>query len=325
MNEISQKLLLEANRVILDEIKSLEKAATRLNEKFAQAVILMSNANKVILSGIGKSGLVAKKIAASLSSIGVSSVFLHPVESLHGDLGMVQKGDVVILLSKSGSTEEIVRLVPYLKMRNAGIISIIGNMNSFLATNSDIALDGSVDYEACPHNLVPTSSTLVAQAIGDALVVGCMHYKKVTIEDFARLHPLGQLGKNITLKVKDIAHTKKHLPAVTSSDTFKTALIEITEKGLGCAVVIDSKGILEGIITDGDIRRALQKFNNIEKLKVSEIMTANPVTISSEAFLGEALGIMENRPSQINVLPVVDAKNKCIGVVRLHDILRSGQ
>lgn len=312
-----------AKQTLQIEINSLVNLQSSIDHNFVEAVKLILSANKIIVSGIGKSGIIGRKIAGTLLSIGFPSVFMHSVDALHGDIGIVNKGDLAILLSKSGSTDEIVNLLPFLKNRGAKIISIVGDINSFLARNSDVALITYVEKEACPLNIVPTSSALVALAIGDALAACLMKIKNLTVEDFARQHPLGQLGRNIILKVSDVMHKGDKLPLINLNNSFKEAIIEITNKKLGCVCVVDFEKKLRGIITDGDVRRALQRFSNIEKLKVTDVMTPKPITISPEVLLGEALAIMEERDSQINVLPVVDSNSRCIGVIRLHDIIRS--
>lgn len=318
INEITA----EINRVFTAEIEALESAKLRIGDEFSLAVELIASANKIILSGVGKSGLIARKIGATLSSFGVSSTFLHPVEALHGDIGLVQKDDVTILLSKSGGTEEIVRLVPYLKMRQSKIISIVGNMNSFLARVSDVVLDGSVSREACPFNLAPTSSSTLAVVIGDALALAVMKKLGITLSDFSRLHPLGQIGRNITVKVSDIMHKGSKIPLISPESSFRDALIQISNKKLGCVCITNGNNQLLGIITDGDVRRILEKNENLQGLKVENVMTVNPITIGPEAFLNEALALMENRNSEISVLPVVDSGNYLVGVIRLHDIIK---
>ena len=307
-----------------DEINSLILAKDRISDEFADASNMLANADKIVLSGVGKSGLIARKIAATFSSIGLSAIFLHPVEALHGDIGVVQEGDVSILLSKSGTTDELVKLLPYLKMRNSKIISIIGNTNSAIGRYSDIVLDGSVEKEACPFNLAPTSSSTLALAIGDALAIAVMKIRGVTINDFSRLHPLGQIGRSITVKVSDIMHSGEAIPVCSKAHSFRDAIIEISKKDLGCVCIIDENMRLEGLITDGDVRRILQKSEDMRGIVVSDVMTVNPVTISADSYLHEALAVMENRTSEINVLPVVDNLGKIIGVIRLHDVVQSG-
>ncbi|OGU10449.1 MAG: hypothetical protein A2X61_06205 [Ignavibacteria bacterium GWB2_35_12] len=319
-----KELLSEVSRIFDLNISALNFAKSNITAEYAKAVEILSVSRKIIVTGVGKSGLVAKKIAATLSSIGFKSFFLHPVEALHGDIGLVENGDSCILLSKSGTSEDIVRLVPYLKSRNVKLIAIVGNHNSFLAYNSDVILNGTVEKEACPYNITPTTSTLTALAIGDALAISLMVNNNITITDFAKNHPLGQIGKNLTLKVKDLMHKDSALPIIKSNSSFKDAIIEISDKKLGCVCVIDSNLKLIGIITDGDVRRMLQKYDEIRNLKVEDIMTKEPITIGTDVFLNEALSIMEQRDSQINVLPVVDENRKCVGVIRVHDIIRSG-
>ncbi|MCL5991620.1 MAG: KpsF/GutQ family sugar-phosphate isomerase [Bacteroidetes bacterium] len=319
-----KELLAEVSRIFDLNISSLILAKSNITAEYAKAVGILSKSKKIIVTGVGKSGLVAKKIAATLSSIGFKSFFLHPVEALHGDIGLVENGDCCILLSKSGTSEDIIRLIPYLKSRNVKLIAIVGNSNSFLAYNSDVIINGAVEKEACPYNVTPTTSTLTALAIGDALAISLMLHNNIKITDFAKNHPLGQIGKNLTLKVKDLMHKGLALPIIKSKSLFKDSIIEISNKKLGCICVIDDNQKLIGIITDGDVRRMLQEFDDIRNLKVDDVMTKDPVTVGTDAFLNEALSIMEQRDSQINVLPVVDADKKCVGVIRVHDIIRSG-
>ena len=320
----NSEILTEVLRVIDEEKSALENSKKVIGDEFAKAVRIISSANKVVLTGVGKSGLIARKIAATLSSLGVSAAFLHPVEALHGDIGMVQDDDVAILLSKSGNTEELVKLLPYIKMRSAKIISILGNVNSTIARFSDIVLNATVEREACPFNLAPSSSSTLALAFGDALAIASMKLRQLTLEDFSKLHPLGQIGRSITVKVVDIMHTGEELPLIYENNSFRDALIEITNKDLGCVCVIEDDYTLKGIITDGDVRRILQKTEDMRGLIVSNVMTKYPISIDEDAFLNEALAVMENRESEINVLPVVDAGNKLIGVIRLHDIVQTG-
>lgn len=313
----------EGKRILNEEAEAILKSLDSINNDFAESVITIAQANKIIVSGVGKSGLIGRKIAATLSSIGISSAFIHPVDALHGDIGLVQKGDVAILLSKSGSTDEIVKFIPFLKMREALIISITGNKDSYMGQNSDFVIKASVGKEAGELNLAPTSSTTLALALGDALAMAAMKYRGFTREDFARMHPLGQLGRNITLKVKDVMHNGADLPLINNQSDFKSALIEMTSKALGCVCLVDENNILYGIITDGDVRRNLQKYDSFAEIKLDEIATRNPIVISPNEYLGDALSIMEKRDSQISVLPVVEDK-KIIGLIRIHDIIRSG-
>lgn len=322
------KLQKEILRTFDSEISALQQLRERIAGKYAEnytrAVELIARSNKIVVTGVGKSGIIAKKIAATFSSIGVSAVFLHPVEALHGDIGIVRKDDTAILLSKSGSTDEIVKLVPYLKMQGASIISLTGNSNSFLARSADIFLDAAVEKEACKYNLAPTSSTTAALVAGDSLAIAVMEARGVTLENFSRLHPLGQIGRNITVQVKDIMHSGDNMPKAELGTPLQKAVISITEKGLGCIGITDKTGKLAGLITDGDLRRALQKDIDIRSLKVDDIMTRGPVTCSENAYLGETLAIMEQRERQINILPVVDKSENLKGIVRIHDIIKSG-
>jgi len=317
MNKID--IIKKAIKLERDELDSL---ANRIDINFEEALDLINKSNKIILSGIGKSGLIAQKISATFTSIGLPSSFLHPVEALHGDIGIVNKGDLVILLSKSGNTSELIDLIPVIKSLNCKIISILGNTNSFLSENSDISLDGSVSKEACPNNLAPTTSTTVALAIGDALAVASMEVKEFRARDFARSHPSGQLGKNITIKVKDIMHKGDKIAILDKKSTLKDVIIEISAKKLGCACIIDN-GKFMGIITDGDIRRALIKHYDFTMIYAEEIMTKDPVSIGTDSYIGLALDLMEKRDSQIGVLPVLEG-NILKGIIRVHDILGKG-
>ena len=322
MNDIE---ILKAAKYVLDvEKKSIEHISNVLTDDFSEIVRLIAGTKKLIVSGVGKSGIIGRKIAATFASIGIPSYFMHPGDAMHGDLGMVEAGDVCLLLSKSGSTKEILEIFPYLRSRGATIISITGNAKSYLSENSDYWISSYVEEEGCPLNTAPMASALVSLAIGDALAASVMVVNSVSPRDFSRQHPLGQIGRNLILTVNDVMHTGTKLPVVDLSASFKDAVIEITNKTLGCVCIVDEDNNLQGIITDGDVRRVLQKFDEISNLKALEIMTENPVTVSPDKLLGEALSIMENRNTQINVLPVVDNDNKLLGIIRLHDIVRSG-
>ncbi len=284
----------------------------------------MLSARTVLVSGIGKSGIIAQKICATLTSTGMRSVFLHPVEALHGDIGIAEQGDCALLLSKSGSTQELLTLLPVLKDRGVTVVALVGNTDSPLSHLADIVLDVSVEREACPLNIAPMSSTTVALALGDALAAGQMIARGFTPQDFARFHPQGQLGKNLTLLVRDVMHTGDHIPVCAHTATFREALIEMTRKGVGCVCIVDEHRILHGIITDGDVRRILQQHEDIRPLMAEHVMTKNPITIPSTARVGEALTLMEERDRQISVLAVTTANNECIGIIRVHDIVRAG-
>ena len=307
---------------------ALTTSAERLEPgQLERAIQLLANCRgKVVVAGVGKSGLVARKIASTLTSTGTAAVYLHPADALHGDLGIVTPSDVVVALSNSGETDELIAMLPHLKHRNVPIIAIVGGMKSTLARNADAVLDASVQQEACPLNLAPTTSTLVALAIGDALAVTLIQVKGITSEDFALNHPAGRMGKRLTLKVSDLMHGGADNPTVSPEASWMTIAGTISKGGLGAVNVIDEAGRLAGIITDGDLRRSLEKVKtvNLEKLTANQIMTKDPVVVSPNLLAYDALQLMENRPSQIAVLPVVDDERTCLGLIRIHDIVRSG-
>ncbi len=307
---------------------ALTTSTERLEPKqLERAIQLLANCRgKVVVAGIGKSGLVARKIASTLTSTGTAAVYLHPADALHGDLGIVTSMDVVVALSNSGETDELIAMLPHLKHRNVPIIAIVGGIKSTLARNADAVLDASVKQEACPLNLAPTTSTLVALAIGDALAATLIQVKGITSEDFALNHPGGRMGKRLTLKVSDLMHGGADNPTVSPDASWTTIASGITKGGLGAVNVIDDAGRLEGIITDGDLRRSFEKVKavNLEKLTASQIMTKNPVAVSPTLLAYDALQLMENRPRQIAVLPVINEDRTCLGLIRIHDIVRSG-
>ncbi len=307
--------------VLTAETHALQTAATRLDANFLQVVNLIKRARgKVVVVGLGKSGHVAQSVSATLCSLGTPAVFLHASEASHGDIGVVGRGDVVIFISKSGATPELVRLAPALRAAGAKLVAWVGNLRSPLAGEADAVLDASVAREADPLGLAPTSSVVVALALGHALAVALAQMRKFGLEDFARTHPSGQLGRNVTLRVADVMHGMKEIAVVKPSDSMRDVVVAMTRRPLGAACVVDRRGILGGLVTDGDLRRALQKFEDIRRLKAAEVMTVNPVRISPDTLLGNALRLMEERPSQISVLPVVGARGRCLGLLRLHDI-----
>jgi len=306
-------------------IESLQETVTRLDYSFEKAVnIIKNHSGKVIVCGVGKSGYVARKIAASFCSIGMSSVFLDPNEALHGDLGVYDPGDPTIVFSKSGSTAEIVRLMPILKQFRSPIIAIIGNNQSPIAKYADIILDVSIRKEGDCLGIVPTTSILVSMAMADALVSAVMFKRSLTKEDFAKFHPAGQLGRNLLYTVGDVMHSKDYVACLETHNTFKEALIAMTRFPLGAACVVDkSTSKLLGLITDGDIRRALLKYSDIHPITVQDIMVSNPTVIDPGCLLGQAVELMENHPDdkKISLLPVVDqATNIFVGIIRLHDV-----
>ena len=310
------------------EAAAIRCAADRLQSaQLERALTLLAGCEgKVIVTGIGKSAFIARKIAATMTSTGTRAVFLHPSDALHGDIGILHSSDVVVILSNSGETDEILGMLPYLKNRGVPLIAIIGNVNSTVARNADAVLDASVDKETCPFNLAPTASTTVALAIGDALALTVMQIKGLTPEDFALNHPAGRLGKRLTLKVSDLMRKGDDNPTVLPSASWVEVVSAITRGGLGAVNVVTDAGMLAGIITDGDLRRAVQKINPTEfgMLNAEGLMTRNPITTTPEELAYAALQLMENRPSQISVLPVVDGDRRSVGLLRLHDLVRSG-
>jgi arabinose-5-phosphate isomerase len=307
---------------------ALTTSAERLEPRqLERAIQLLANCRgKVVVAGVGKSGLVARKIASTLTSTGTAAVYLHPADALHGDLGIVTPMDVVVALSNSGETDELVAMLPHLKHRNVPIIAIVGGIKSTLARNADAVLDASVKQEACPLNLAPTTSTLVALAIGDALAATLIQVKGITSEDFALNHPAGRMGKRLTLRVSDLMHCGPDNPTVLPEASWIVIASTISKGGLGAVNVIDDAGRLVGIITDGDLRRSFEKVKavNLEKLTANQIMTKDPVVVAPNLLAYDALQLMENRTSQIAVLPVVDDDRTCLGLIRIHDIVRSG-
>ncbi|MBA4147195.1 MAG: KpsF/GutQ family sugar-phosphate isomerase [Verrucomicrobia bacterium] len=310
-----------ARSVMEVEAEAIQSAAGRLDGNLIEAVeLILAHRGKVIVSGLGKSGLIGQKIAATLCSTGTPAVYMHPAEALHGDLGVYSPGDPTILLSKSGSTVELVRLVPTLRQFQSPIIGILGSTTCALSTAVDVVLDASVHCEADPCNIAPTSSAIVALALGDALCCALMKARNFTLDDFARFHPGGQLGRTLLAKVREVFHGKACVATVRRDSTLKEVVVAMTKFPLGAACVAGAGEVLEGIITDGDLRRALQEHDDIRGLRAEQIMTRNPISISPDARLNEALRLMENRPSQISVLPVVDRENRCLGLLRIHDI-----
>lgn len=317
-------------QVLTNEGAALQAAAQRylnqpkLSESIDQSIALIlektNSGGKVILMGIGKSGKVASKIAATMSSTGTPAIFVHPTEALHGDLGVVTPNDVVIALSYTGNTEELLEIIPFFERKNIPVIGIGGNSNSKLALKSKFWIDASVEKEACPHNLAPTTSTTLAMAIGDALAVTLLQSRSFSPEDFAKNHPGGSLGKRLQLLVKDLMHAyPAQCPTIKPTATMDEVLNLSTEKKLGGVLVCENQKLL-GIITDGDIRRALKHREKFFSLTAKEIMTQNPITVKADVLAYDALRIMEERESQISVLPVVNEKSEAVGLLRIHDL-----
>lgn len=320
-NMDSKQELREAQQVLIKEADSITKAANRLRENFSLAVdCLYTDHGKVVVSGIGKSGHLGKKMAATLCSTGSPAAFLHPSEAVHGDLGIHQNGDPVIFLSNSGATPELLDLEPILRGRGAKIVGIFGNTTGRLVAKVDAYLDSSVPEEADPLGIVPTASFSVSAALGDALASALMRRRNFSEKDYAQTHPAGQLGRNLILRVSDVMHPPSMVARVTKGTTTKDLVIEMTRFPLGAACVVEQEKLL-GIVTDGDLRRALKENENLLQLSVEKVMTTSPQTIAPDVLLGNALKVMEDRKSPISVLPVACPETqKLLGLIRLHDI-----
>jgi len=319
-------VLEQAAQVLHEEAQAIEALITTLDSNFSDAVaMILASKGRVVCTGMGKSGHIARKVAATLASTGTPALFLHPGEGVHGDLGMVTSEDIVLAFSNSGETSEVVSLLPSLRRIGAKLISVVGNRNSTLAKNSDIALLVEVEKEACPLGLAPTTSTTVALALGDALAVCLLERHHFTPENFAVFHPGGSLGRKLLLTVENIMHSGADNPVVYKGSSVRDALFVMTEKGLGATSVIDEDGLLIGLVTDGDIRRGLDSGSNFLEWPVEDMMTTMPRTITKDKLAAEALHIMEkNQPRPITVLPVVDQNKNSIGIVHITDLLRRG-
>mgnify|MGYP001036079495 FL=1 len=316
-------MLEQARQVLRMEAEAVLEQVERIDEHFKAAVeMIMACPGRTVITGMGKSGIIGRKMAATLASTGTPSFYLHPAEGIHGDLGMVTEGDVVIALSNSGETGEVLHILPSLRRIGAKLIAMVGNPNSTLAKNSDIVLNVGVTREACPLGLAPTSSTTAALAYGDALALALLSKRKFTASQFAVFHPGGSLGRKLLLTVEDIMHSGTENPLVKADISVQDALFVITDKGLGAVSVVDDDNKMLGVLTDGDIRRGLSKGVDFLKRPVTELMTANPKTITKEKLAAQALHIMEsNRPKPITVLPVVDAENHVIGLLHMRFFL----
>jgi arabinose-5-phosphate isomerase len=316
-----------AKKVLKIESEAVAALIDRVDDQFEKAVqIVLECEGRVVVTGMGKSGLIGKKISATLASTGTPALFLHPAEGIHGDLGMVTRGDVVIALSNSGETEELSRMLPSLKRLGIKIISFTGNPDSTLAKNSDVVINVGVKEEACPLGLAPTASTTAALAMGDALAVALLDKRGFKEEDFACFHPGGALGKKLLLRVKDLMHVGEAIPIVTATTLIKDAIYEISSKKMGITSVVNTEGKLIGVISDGDLRRWMEKTEkageNLLTKKAEDIMTRNPKIASKESLAAEAVSIMEK--NSITCLIVADTSSKPEGVIHLHDLLKSG-
>ncbi|MCX7780728.1 MAG: KpsF/GutQ family sugar-phosphate isomerase [Negativicutes bacterium] len=320
------KIIDQAKDVLTIEAAAIQALIPRINGQFTAAVnLILECQGRVVVTGMGKSGHIGSKIAATLASTGTPAFFLHPAEGIHGDLGMVTARDIVLAISNSGETGEIISILPALKRIGAPIIALCGRENSTLVRNAEIFLDVSVEKEACPMGLAPTASTTATLAMGDALAVALLSSRKFRPEDFALFHPGGSLGRKLLLTVENVMHSGEDNPVVTPDKTVKEALFTITAKGLGATAVVDFDGKLLGIITDGDIRRGLEKGHDFLNKPVEVIMTKNPRTVTKDKLAAHALSKMEkNKPRPITVLPVVDEDNRAIGMLHITDLLRQG-
>lgn len=317
-----EKLLALGRAVISTETEGLENLLERIDENFVQACLyILDCKGRVVVLGMGKSGHIGSKIAATLSSTGSPAFFVHPGEASHGDLGMIKDDDVVLALSNSGETDEIITLLPVIKRLGVPLITLTGNADSMLAKTASVNIDVGVEKEACPLGLTPTASTTAALAMGDALAIALLEARGFGAEDFAIAHPGGMLGRRLLLHVGDIMHSGEELPAVLEDTLLSETLLVMTQMGLGSAAIIDEENCVLGIFTDGDLRRALDNNIDVHKTMVGEVMTRNCKSINKDCLAAEALAIMED--SRINALPVVNAENKLIGLLNMHDLLRA--
>ena len=315
---------LDAGRRVLDiEARAVQALVQRLDGGFTEAVDLLYDCKgKVVVSGMGKSGLIGQKIAATLASTGTPSFFLHPAEGLHGDLGMLARGDVLITISNSGETQEILQLLPFMERMGIPVMAIVGRMSSTLAKNSTVALDVSVAEEACPMGLAPTASTTATLAMGDALAVALLEKRGFKEQDFAQFHPGGTLGRRLLVKVRDVMHVGKELPQVRDTVSASEAILEMSAKKLGMTTVVDQVGALTGIITDGDLRRFLQQGGNFSNTTAGSLASHDPKLIGPDELAAKAVEMMERY--SITTLVVADTTEQIVGVVHLHDLLKHG-
>lgn len=314
--------------VLRREAGAINAAADRLDAAaFDRAVALLVGCTaRVVTVGAGTSGIIARKLAATLTSTGTPAMFLHPADALHGELGGVDVGDVAVLVSNSGETAELLTIVPYLANREVPFVALIGNTESTLARHSAVTIDASTDSEAGPLGLAPTSSTTVALALADALAMSVMNVKGTTADGFARNHPSGRLGRRLLLKVKDLMRHGDDNPIVVADAPWLDVIAELSRTALGGVSVLDHNYVLVGVVTDGDLRRTVQQTpsSGLDALRACDLMTASPITVRADMPAYEALRLMEDRPSQISVLPVLDDTESCVGMLRLHDLVRSG-
>jgi arabinose-5-phosphate isomerase len=317
------ELLALAAEVLDIESRAVKDLKSRLNDDFVAACRLcMETAGRVVVTGMGKSGHVSNKIAATLASTGTPAFFMHPAEASHGDVGMITKHDLLLAISYSGETEEIITILPVVKRMGAKLLAMTGNPNSTMAKTADVHLDVSVAEEACPLNLAPTASTTATLAMGDAMAVALLKNRGFTAEDFARSHPSGNLGKRLLLRVADVMHSGDRIPAVSADVTLRDALLEMTDKGLGMTAIVDAKNKVMGIYTDGDLRRTLDTGADVRSTAIRDVMHTNCKTISPDLLAAEALHLLEEY--KITSLLVVDESNTLVGALNIHDLFREG-
>ena len=317
------EIIKTGRNVIQIEAGAVADLEQSINKDFVKAVDTIYKAKgRVVITGMGKSGLIARKIVATLNSTGTAAIYMHPTDALHGDLGMVRKEDVVMIISKSGSTDEISKLLPMFKRLGVKLIAMSGNPDASLVKESDIFLNISVKEEACPHDLAPTSSTTATLVMGDALSVALLQKRGFTAEDFALLHPGGSLGKRLSLKIEEIMIKGNGVPKVNENSSIKDVILEMTSKRLGTTCVVNNDGKLSGVITDGDLRRLLEKTMDVKKLVATDIMSKNPKVTDKDYLASFALQLMENH--KITSLIVADREKKPIGIIHLHDLVNLG-
>ena len=315
INGLSQSILESYSSQLLEVSKNIDQDILKAAE------LIINNSGKVVISGLGKSGLIGQKIVATLCSTGTRSVYMHAAEAIHGDLGIYNPGDPTILISKSGNTEELVRLIPVLKEFQSPLIAIVGNVDSFIAKNSDIVLNGTVEKEIDPLGVVPTTSSLVALAIGDALASVLMVQRGFDKKDFARNHPGGELGKQLALKVKSVMHPVNEVAQINENDSISSCAKKMTDIPLGAALFLEND-ILKGIVTEGDLRKSIASTNDLSN-SILDFINNNPISINPSISILDAMKVMEDRHSQISCLPVIDSDGKCLGLVTLHDLYQT--
>jgi arabinose-5-phosphate isomerase len=320
MNIIDEHIL-RSKQVMINDINSLQNLYESLDwDLIFKAAQLIADTHSIFVSGIGKSGLISKKIASTFASVGIQSHFLHPIEAIHGDIGLIKNGDTIILVSNSGNTAELLSLIPVLKIKETNIIGILGNSNSQLSQLCDISLIVKV-RESTSIDTIPTTSSIATLAISHILLEMLISIKNITASDYSLNHPAGQIGRNLLMTVKTIMISEMYkLPIIQNNTKVKDIIIEMTSKSLGCAIILNKHKHIVGFITDGDIRRLLQEKEEVYDIEAHQFMTKNPITIKETSLLGEALSLMEDREKKIGILPVVNASNECVGIIRLHEI-----